>query len=146
MINFLGVLLPAGVQLMPWMASVAMSFSSVSVVVSSLLLRYFRKPKMSAYENNDRYRQWSLNKSTGIVVHRGIENLPENPSKRSVLSNITISRLSQMVSQSISTVKHAVMEEQRKEKAPFHDEKLTNSNKKDENSHNDKREFQITLF
>ncbi|CAF4930548.1 unnamed protein product [Rotaria sp. Silwood1] len=127
-----GVLLPAGFKIMPWMASAAMALSSVSVVISSLLLRYFKKPKMNKYERDVRYRQWLLNKSTGIIVHRGIDNLPVNRSKSSILSSFKNSRLSQIVMESISAVKNAVMEEKKKATLFLNDEQTSNQNNEEE--------------
>jgi P-type Cu+ transporter len=105
------------------MAAAAMALSSVSVVSSSLLLRYFRKPTMDKYERDVRFRQWSQNKSNDIEVHRGIDNLrPNSKQPTSILSSIKSSRLSQIISSSIVTVKDAVIEEKKKATVLFGDQ------------------------
>ena len=111
--------------MMPWMASAAMALSSVSVVLSSLLLRYFKKPNMRKYDRDVRYRHWLENKSTGIAVHRGIDDASAHrPKTTSILSGIRNSRLSQIVSQSIVAVKHAVMDEKQRATVFLNDERL----------------------
>jgi hypothetical protein len=114
--------------MMPWMAAAAMALSSVTVVASSLLLRYFRKPTMAYYERDVRFLQWSRNKSNGIEVHRGIDNLPRHSTKStSILSNIRSSGLSQIVSNSILAIKNAVLEEKKRTTAFVSGEQLSDS-------------------
>lgn len=71
---------------MPWMASAAMALSSVSVVVSSLLLRRFKKPKPEEFEKSHSYAQWLTTMSSNIEIHRGIENMNQN-GQISIISN-----------------------------------------------------------
>jgi Cu+-exporting ATPase len=98
-----GVFLPFGISLMPWMASAAMALSSVSVVMSSLLLRNFRKPDIHKYDNQD-FLFWSMSKGKNINVHRGIDNLERTPNG-SFISSLRGSRLAQILSGAVSAVK-----------------------------------------
>lgn len=85
----LGILLLANVQLMPWMASAAMALSSVSVVVSSLLLRRFKKPKKENFEKSSGFSQWLTTMSSNIEIHRGIENMNQNDHVKVVSNSYT---------------------------------------------------------
>ncbi|CAF1034528.1 unnamed protein product [Adineta steineri] len=98
-----GVFLPLGVSLMPWMASAAMALSSVSVVMSSLLLRNYRKPDIQTYDNHE-FILWSMNKGKNINVHRGIDDLERTPNG-SLVSSLRGSRLAQIFSGAVSAVK-----------------------------------------
>lgn len=119
--------------MMPWMASAAMAISSVSVVLSSLMLRYFKKPKMSKYDSDPRYRQWLSNKSTGIVVNRGIDNLPTNHRKAtSVISSLKSSRVSQIVTNSILAIKSVVTNERRTGAVLLNEVRDSNQRKEEE--------------
>ncbi|CAF3711632.1 unnamed protein product [Rotaria sp. Silwood1] len=99
-----GVLVPANIHLKPWMASAAMALSSISVVLSSLLLRYFRKPQIRTYENSS-FQQWCTTMSADIEVHRGIEKVVGNSCHTSPASSRsgTSSKLSQLLIDAVST-------------------------------------------
>ncbi|MED6289756.1 ATPase Cu transporting protein 7A [Characodon lateralis] len=82
-----GVFLPIGLVLQPWMGSAAMALSSVSVVLSSLLLKCYTKPsaeKLEAKLGNSR-RQGSL---SDISVHIGMGDLRRPSPKLSLLDRI----------------------------------------------------------
>ncbi|CAF3788920.1 unnamed protein product [Rotaria sordida] len=98
-----GIFLPIGISLMPWMAAAAMALSSVSVVMSSLLLRKFRKPNIQMYANQE-FIFWSMNKEKNIIVHRGITDVERIPND-SFISNLRGSRLAQIFSGAVSAIK-----------------------------------------
>ncbi|XP_037552419.1 copper-transporting ATPase 2 [Nematolebias whitei] len=70
-----GVFLPTGLVLQPWMGSAAMAASSVSVVLSSLLLRMYKKTSVELYEARARGQTRSLRLSQ-ISTHLGSSVLP----------------------------------------------------------------------
>uniref|UniRef100_A0A671U9D0 P-type Cu(+) transporter n=1 Tax=Sparus aurata TaxID=8175 RepID=A0A671U9D0_SPAAU len=82
-----GVFLPVGLVLQPWMGSAAMALSSVSVVLSSLLLKCYTKPtaeKLEARLGNNR-RQGSL---SDVSVHIGMGEMRRPSPKLSLLDRI----------------------------------------------------------
>ncbi|XP_012713019.2 copper-transporting ATPase 1 [Fundulus heteroclitus] len=82
-----GVFLPIGLVLQPWMGSAAMALSSVSVVLSSLLLKCYTKPtaeKLEAKLGGGR-RQGSL---SDVSVHIGMGDLRRPSPKLSLLDRI----------------------------------------------------------
>uniref|UniRef100_A0A1A7X568 P-type Cu(+) transporter n=3 Tax=Iconisemion striatum TaxID=60296 RepID=A0A1A7X568_9TELE len=79
-----GVFLPVGLVLQPWMGSAAMALSSVSVVLSSLLLKCYTKPsaeKLEAKFGNSR-QQGSL---SDVSVHIGMGDARRPSPKLSLL-------------------------------------------------------------
>nr|XP_015799108.2 copper-transporting ATPase 1 [Nothobranchius furzeri] len=79
-----GVFLPVGLVLQPWMGSAAMALSSVSVVLSSLLLKCYTKPsaeKLEAKFGNSR-QQGSL---SDVSVHIGMGDVRRPSSKLSLM-------------------------------------------------------------
>lgn len=82
-----GMFLPIGLVLQPWMGSAAMALSSVSVVLSSLLLKCYNKPsaeKLEARFGNSR-RQGSL---SDVSVHIGMGEVRRPSPKLSLLDRI----------------------------------------------------------
>uniref|UniRef100_A0A3Q3EIN4 P-type Cu(+) transporter n=1 Tax=Labrus bergylta TaxID=56723 RepID=A0A3Q3EIN4_9LABR len=82
-----GVFLPFGLVLQPWMGSAAMALSSVSVVLSSLLLKCYTKPtaeKLEASLGGNR-RQGSL---SDVSVHIGMGDVRRPSPKLSLLDRI----------------------------------------------------------
>ncbi|XP_052010785.1 copper-transporting ATPase 1-like [Xyrauchen texanus] len=82
-----GVFMPVGLVLQPWMGSAAMAASSVSVVLSSLLLKCYTKPSAEILKR--RYgevrKQGSL---TDVSVHIGMGELHRPSPKLSLLDRI----------------------------------------------------------
>ncbi|XP_007193764.2 copper-transporting ATPase 2 [Balaenoptera acutorostrata] len=68
-----GVFMPIGVVLQPWMGSAAMAASSVSVVLSSLQLKCYRKPELAWYEAQAQGRMKPLAESQ-VSVHVGMDD------------------------------------------------------------------------
>ncbi|XP_072639344.1 copper-transporting ATPase 2 isoform X3 [Canis lupus baileyi] len=68
-----GVFMPIGVVLQPWMGSAAMAASSVSVVLSSLQLKCYKKPDLERYEAQAQGRMKPLTASQ-VSVHIGMDD------------------------------------------------------------------------
>ncbi|CAG0899915.1 unnamed protein product [Darwinula stevensoni] len=102
-----GAFRPLGIVLQPWMGSAAMALSSVSVVCSSLLLRWYQKPTLSTLrtpEYKKALEAHSLAKDLDeISIHRGLEpgfiERPKSPSS-------TFSRILSLVEGRVTQVAH----------------------------------------
>ncbi|KAK1169734.1 copper-transporting ATPase 2 isoform X1 [Acipenser oxyrinchus oxyrinchus] len=68
-----GVFMPVGLVLQPWMGSAAMAASSVSVVVSSLLLKLYKKPDPEKHECHAQGRMKCLTPDQ-VSVHIGMDD------------------------------------------------------------------------
>ncbi|XDV36959.1 hypothetical protein PO909_006663 [Leuciscus waleckii] len=82
-----GVFMPVGLVLQPWMGSAAMAASSVSVVLSSLLLKCYTKPTAEKLERRlgEVRKQGSL---SDVSVHIGMGELRRSSPKLSLLDRI----------------------------------------------------------
>ncbi|XP_048175260.1 copper-transporting ATPase 1 isoform X2 [Corvus hawaiiensis] len=89
-----GVFLPIGLVLQPWMGSAAMAASSVSVVLSSLLLKMYQKPSSEKLEFRAR-GQLRHKSPSEISVRVGIDESRTGSPKLSLMDRIiTYSRAS----------------------------------------------------
>uniref|UniRef100_A0A8C5TPX9 Copper-transporting ATPase 1 n=2 Tax=Malurus TaxID=55806 RepID=A0A8C5TPX9_9PASS len=82
-----GVFLPIGLVLQPWMGSAAMAASSVSVVLSSLLLKMYHKPSSEKLEFRAR-GQMRHKSPSEISVHVGIDEMGTGSPKLSLMDRI----------------------------------------------------------
>ncbi|MEE6472318.1 hypothetical protein FKM82_009574 [Ascaphus truei] len=94
-----GLFMPLGLVLQPWMGSAAMAASSVSVVLSSLQLKCYKKPDSKMYEARAQGRMKPLTPSQ-ISVHIGMDDrrrdLPKTNAwdQISYISQVSLSSLS----------------------------------------------------
>ncbi|CAF0704914.1 unnamed protein product [Brachionus calyciflorus] len=91
-----GIFLPLGLNLKPWMASVAMALSSISVVLSSLMLKFYKKPTYGSLKNQEylRYLHSGHLSDSNFSIHRGIDGFDKTPSG-SILESIKSTRIGQ---------------------------------------------------
>ncbi|XP_021371142.1 copper-transporting ATPase 1-like isoform X2 [Mizuhopecten yessoensis] len=88
-----GIFMPVGVSLKPWMASAAMAMSSVSVVMSSLFIKTFKKASRQKYLTDNYIKQFEEDQDMdNISIHRGIEegrSSREGSKQGSILSRLS---------------------------------------------------------
>merc|ERR1712059_95385 len=70
-----GLFSPWNIKLQPWMGSAAMALSSVSVVVSSLCLKLYRKPDRASLETVEYLKAMqAVSELDAISIHDGKES------------------------------------------------------------------------
>ncbi|KAM6385626.1 copper-transporting ATPase 2 isoform 7-T24 [Alca torda] len=92
-----GVFMPVGLVLQPWMGSAAMAASSVSVVLSSLQLKCYKKPGTESYEAQAQGRMKPLTPSQ-ISVHIGMDDRRRDSSRPAPWDQISQVSLSSLTS------------------------------------------------
>lgn len=87
-----GLFSPWGFKLQPWMGSAAMALSSVSVVVSSLLLKVYKKPTRAKLETVEYLKAMEARGAAleleDITVQRGIDSDIYSRNSRNSMSRI----------------------------------------------------------
>ncbi|KAK9411189.1 copper-transporting ATPase 2 [Crotalus adamanteus] len=83
-----GVFMPLGLVLQPWMGSAAMAASSVSVLLSSLQLKCYKKTVLEKYEAEAQGCMKPLTPSQ-ISVHIGMDDRRQKPPKLATWDNIS---------------------------------------------------------
>ncbi|XP_016156068.1 PREDICTED: copper-transporting ATPase 2 [Ficedula albicollis] len=106
-----GVFMPVGLVLQPWMGSAAMAASSVSVLLSSLQLKCYKKPDTESYEAQAQGRMKPLTPSQ-ISVHIGMDDRRRDPSKPSPWDQTSQVSLSSLASDKLPK-RHGLLEEER---------------------------------
>uniref|UniRef100_A0A8C6QIU3 Copper-transporting ATPase 2 n=1 Tax=Nannospalax galili TaxID=1026970 RepID=A0A8C6QIU3_NANGA len=99
-----GVFMPIGIVLQPWMGSAAMAASSVSVVLSSLQLKCYRKPDLERYEAQAHGRMKPLSASQ-VSVHVGMDDRRQDSPRATLwdqVSYISQVSLSSLTSERLS--------------------------------------------
>lgn len=101
-----GIFLPLGLNLKPWMASVAMALSSISVVVSSLMLKFYKKPTYESLKTPDylKYLHMGRLSDDQFSIHRGVDGFDRTPTG-SILESFKTSRIGQYFNKDSSVVK-----------------------------------------
>ncbi|KFV59357.1 Copper-transporting ATPase 2, partial [Gavia stellata] len=105
-----GVFMPVGLVLQPWMGSAAMAASSVSVVLSSLQLKWQVKPDTESYEVQAQGRMKPLTPSQ-ISVHIGMDDRRRDSSRPTPWDQISQVSLSSLTSDKLPRCNGFVEEE-----------------------------------
>ncbi|KFM02290.1 Copper-transporting ATPase 2, partial [Aptenodytes forsteri] len=108
-----GVFMPVGLVLQPWMGSAAMAASSVSVVLSSLQLKWQVKPDTESYEAQAQGRMKPLTPSQ-ISVHIGMDDRRRDSSRPAPWDQISQVSLSSLTSDKLPRHNGFVEEEEDK--------------------------------